>query len=126
MGGRVVARRAPPDASVRAGLAGSRTCGYPLDPGEFLATCREAEDVPGARLAILRTDLSLRWDSGDRVGVRWYLDRFPDLPEEACVALIYEEFCLREDEGEAVDSAEFLSGTRDSPNRFAASSRSTS
>src|SRR3954451_18134685 len=82
--------------------------GDPLDPGEFLAACGEANDLPGARLAVLRADLSARWDAGDRVGVRWYLDRFPDLSEEACVALIYEEFCLREEEGEAVDSAEFL------------------
>ena len=82
--------------------------GYPLDPGEFLATAARPRRSPGARLAILRTDLSLRWDAGDRVGVQWYLDRFPDLGEEACVALIYEEFCLREEEGEAIDPAEFL------------------
>jgi serine/threonine protein kinase/Tfp pilus assembly protein PilF len=81
--------------------------GSTLDPAEFLASCGESREVPGARLAILRTDLSLRWDSGDRVGARWYLDRFPDLTEEACVALIYEEFCLREEAGEAVDAAEF-------------------
>jgi serine/threonine protein kinase/Tfp pilus assembly protein PilF len=77
------------------------------DPGEFLAGCAEARGVPGATLAILRADLGLRWDSGDRVGARWYLDCFPDLAEEACVALIYEEFCLLEDAGEAIDPEEF-------------------
>jgi serine/threonine protein kinase/Tfp pilus assembly protein PilF len=82
--------------------------GSRLDPAEFLADLGEEGDAPGVRLAILRADLSLRWDSGDRVGAQSYLERFPDLGEDTLVALIYEEFCLREEEGDGVDIVEFL------------------
>ena len=84
-------------------LDGSR-----LDPAEFLSRLGADREVPGARLAILRTDLSLRLDAGDRVGALWYLDRFPDLGEECLVALIYEEFCLLEEDGQAPEAADFL------------------
>jgi eukaryotic-like serine/threonine-protein kinase len=57
--------------------------------------------------ALLRTDLALRWESGDRVGVEWYQDRFPDLDGEPLAALAYEEFCLREDAGSSGDQAEY-------------------
>jgi eukaryotic-like serine/threonine-protein kinase len=83
--------------------------GLRYDPAEFLADSSVAHEIAGARLAILRADLSLRWDAGDRVGARWYLERFKDLGEEASVALIYEEFCLREEVGVEPDPAEFLS-----------------
>ena len=91
------------EAWQRAELAGSR-----LDPAEFLSRLRAGGEVPGARLAILRTDLSLRWDAGDRVSALWYLDRFPDLGEDCLVALIYEEFCLLEEDGQAPETADFL------------------
>ena len=86
----------------RAELAGSR-----LDPAEFLSRLRAGGEVPGARLAILRTDLSLRWDAGDRVSALWYLDRFPDLGEDCLVALVYEEFCLLEEDGQAPETSDF-------------------
>ena len=79
----------------------------------------------GARLAILRTDLSLRWDAGDRVGPRWYLDRFPDLGDDTLVALVYEEFCLREEDGEAPETAEFLARYPALPSHSAGCSRFT-
>jgi serine/threonine protein kinase/predicted Zn-dependent protease len=82
--------------------------GRRLDPAEFLAELGEPGDAAGVRLAILRADLSLRWDSGDRAGAQWYLERFPDMGEDSLVALIYEEFCLREEEGEGADPVEFL------------------
>src|SRR5271157_517558 len=91
------------EAWQRAELAGSR-----LDPAEFLSRLRAGQEVPGARLAILRTDLSMRWDAGDRVGPHWYLDRFPDLGEDCLVALAYEEFCLLEEDGQAPETADFL------------------
>lgn len=91
------------EAWQRAELAGSR-----LDPAEFLSRLSADQEVPGARLAILRTDLSLRWDAGDRVGALWYLDRFPDLSEDCLVALIYEEFCLLEEDGQTPETADFL------------------
>jgi serine/threonine protein kinase/predicted Zn-dependent protease len=82
--------------------------GIELDPGDFLDAQTDLKDVLAVRLAILRSDLSLRWEAGDRVGVRRYLDRFPDLDEDTAVALIYEEFCLREDDGQAVEMGEYL------------------
>ena len=91
------------EAWQRAELAGSR-----LDPAEFLSRLRAGGEVPGARLAVLRTDLSLRWDAGDRVSALWYLDRFPDLGEDCLVALVYEEFCLLEEAGQAPETADFL------------------
>ncbi|MFO0889678.1 MAG: hypothetical protein U0790_11135 [Isosphaeraceae bacterium] len=86
----------------------ARSVGRRLEPGEFLAALPGSEDQSGARLAVLRADLAMRWESGDRVGARWYLDRFPELGEDTLVALVYEEFCLREDRGEAPVAAEFL------------------
>ena len=53
--------------------------GPPPDPDDFLADWAEPADLPGARLALLRADLSLRWEAGERVGADWYRDRYPDL-----------------------------------------------
>src|SRR5262249_31579552 len=63
---------------------------------------------PGARLALLRADLTLRWEEGERIGAEWYQKRYPDLGAETLVALIYEEFCLREEHEETPDPAEYL------------------
>src|SRR6188472_947965 len=79
--------------------------GHP-DPYDFLPDDMHA--YPGARLALLRADLSLRWEDGERVGADWYRRRYPDLGDETLVALIYEEFCLREEYEEAPDPAEFF------------------
>src|SRR6478735_3478268 len=69
------------------------------EPGDFLD---DSVGCPGARLALLRAEMSLRWERGEKVGADWYRMRYPDLGEETFVALIYEEFCLREED----DSAE--------------------
>ncbi len=95
--------RAYEKAWQRAEVDGSR-----LDPGEFLSRQGPSGQLAGTRLAVLRTDLSLRWDAGERVTARWYLDRFPDLSDDSVVALIYEEFCLLEDNGQQPDAAAFL------------------
>jgi eukaryotic-like serine/threonine-protein kinase len=76
---------------------------------EFLSKAGTALDGPGARLAVLRADMSLRWESGEKVGVEWYLERCSDLDDDTVVALIYEEFCLREEEQEHPIPAEYLS-----------------
>ncbi len=76
------------------------------DPAEFLTDT--ALECPGARLAVLRAEMTLRWEDGDRIGADWYQRRYPNLDDETLVALVYEEFCLREDEQEAPDPAEFL------------------
>ncbi len=66
-------------------------------PGDFLA---DDAGCPGARLALLRAEMGLRWEVGEKVSASWYRERYPDLGEEALVALIYEEFCLREEDPE--------------------------
>ncbi len=79
------------------------------DPQAFLAAAASASiDGPGARLALLRADLSLRWEAGDKAGARWYLDRHSDLSEDTIVALVYEEFCLLEDDDERPEPDAFL------------------
>ncbi len=78
------------------------------DPRSFLAGWPEPGGFPGARLALLRTDMSLRWESGQRASAEWYAGRFPELGEDTVVALIYEEFCLLEEAGEAPGVDAFL------------------
>jgi serine/threonine protein kinase/Tfp pilus assembly protein PilF len=56
----------------------------------------------------LRTDLALRWEAGDRIGAGWYLQSFPELDEDSSVALVYEEFCLLEEDGSEPEPTEFL------------------
>ncbi len=75
------------------------------DPATFLK--HSGATGEGAVLAVLRADLSLRWQAGDRVRVEWYRDRFAPLPAETLVALAYEEFCLREDEQGRPEPAEY-------------------
>ena len=64
-------------------------------PADFLA---DDASCPGARLALLRAEMGLRWEAGEKVSASWFRERYPDLGEETLVALIYEEFCLREEE----------------------------
>ncbi len=75
------------------------------DPDDYLDG--DPSHNPGARLALLRADLGLRWESGERVRVEWYRDRYSDLSDETLVALIYEEFCLREEEHGDPDPSEY-------------------
>lgn len=78
------------------------------DPRSFLVGWPEPGGFPGARLALLRTDMSLRWEAGQRASADWYACRFPELGEDTVVALIYEEFCLLEEAGEAPAVDAFL------------------
>ena len=86
----------------------SEPLGKKPDLREFFNHAGTAVDGTGARLAILRTDMALRWDVGEKVGAQWYLDRYHDLGEDTIVALIYEEFCLKEEDQERPEPAEFL------------------
>ncbi|MFO0952541.1 MAG: protein kinase [Isosphaeraceae bacterium] len=79
--------------------------GHKPDLEIFLA---EAGDRPGARLALLRAEMGLRWEDGERPPIASYRTRFPDLTGESLVALIYEEFCLKEEAGEEPDVNEYL------------------
>jgi len=87
----------------------SEASGSRSDPRAFLAGWTETAGFPGARLAILRTDMSLRWESGQKTAADWYARQFPELGEDTIVALIYEEFCLLEEAGEAPATSDFLS-----------------
>ena len=78
------------------------------DPQDFLEAAGTVADGQGTRLALFRADLTLRWESGQKVGAQWYLDRYRDLSEDTIVALIYEEFCLREEDEEGPEPADFL------------------
>ena len=74
----------------------------------FLGQAGAITDGPGARLALLRADMGLRWETGEKVGAQWYLERYSDLGEDTIVALIYEEFCLREEDDERPAASEYL------------------
>ncbi|WP_435017637.1 protein kinase domain-containing protein [Tundrisphaera sp. TA3] len=75
------------------------------DPAAFLAD--EPDATAAAHLAVLRADLNLRWEADGPLRVEHYRDRDPGLDAETLVALIYEEFCLREDDGDAPVPAEY-------------------
>jgi serine/threonine protein kinase len=75
------------------------------DPSDFLAGDRREQ--PGNLLALLRVDMALRRQEGDRGGAEHYRRRYPELDDDVLVGLVYEEFCLREEAGEAPDPAEY-------------------
>ena len=75
------------------------------DPADFLPQGPDA--TPAAWLALLRIDLNLRWDEGEPVRVEAYRDRYPKLDVETLVALCYEEFCRREEDGQAPFPSEY-------------------
>ena len=77
----------------------------PPDPASYLPD--DPGRRPAALLALLRADLTLRREAGERACVEWYLRRFPELPSEALVALAYEEYCVRDEAGEAPDLEEY-------------------
>jgi serine/threonine protein kinase/predicted Zn-dependent protease len=82
--------------------------GTRLDPRDFFQEAEGNADLAGSRLAILRTDLSLRWEAGDHSGAQWYMEQFVDLGTDTLVALAYEEYCLREEDGEELAPADYL------------------
>jgi serine/threonine protein kinase len=59
--------------------------------------------------AMIKTDLRNRYALGQRLAVADYLVEFPQLRVEGdlVLSLIYEEYCLREEQGERLDSVEF-------------------
>jgi len=82
--------------------------GHRPDPGAFLGRADSRPAEPGARLAILRADMGLRWEKGEKVGAQWYFDRYSDLGEDTIVALVYEEFCLQEEDDQHPDPSVYL------------------
>lgn len=64
---------------------------------------------PQVLSALVKADVRRRFARGDRPAVREYLERYPVLEAESdrVVSLVYEEFCLREENGEAPDPDAF-------------------
>ena len=75
------------------------------DPRDFLPD--DPAERPSSLLALLRAEIGLRWEAGDRATVERYRDRYPGLGPDDLVALVYEEFCLREEAGDAPVPAEY-------------------
>lgn len=59
--------------------------------------------------ALVKADLRGRFARGETPAVAEYLERFPRLREadERVVSLVYEEYCLREEQGESLDAEGF-------------------
>jgi serine/threonine protein kinase len=66
------------------------------------------EDLLGLALSI-KEELRRRFARGDRPAVSEYLERFPELraDRERILSLLYEEYCLREEAGDAIDPEQF-------------------
>ena len=58
-------------------------------------------------VALLRANLTLHRATAEPSPIESYCDRFPELDSELLVALLYEEYCLREEAGEAPEAAEY-------------------
>ena len=69
------------------------------DPADFLPSGRAID--PASLLALLRSDLILHHEAGEPLRVETYRDSFPGMPEAVLVALLYEEYCLREEKGDS-------------------------
>jgi serine/threonine protein kinase len=72
-------------------------------------TEHDSEQTISVLAALVKTDLRCRFARGDRASVNEYLERFPRLRDEGerVLSLIYEEFCLREEQGEQPDAESF-------------------
>lgn len=75
------------------------------DPTDYLPS--DPSLRPAALLALLRVDLALCWEIGQPVAIEYYLERYAELDGESLVALLYEEYCLREEAGESPEAAEY-------------------
>lgn len=94
-----------------------------LDPAELLARrwehgeridlasfLKAAGPLSAAQLsAVIYVDQHQRWQTGERTSAESYLQRYPEVcaDTEAALDLIFHEYLLREQEGEAPDSKQF-------------------
>jgi eukaryotic-like serine/threonine-protein kinase len=76
-------------------------------PGPELYLPSDPSQRRAALLALLRSDLVLRFSAREQLPLESYLTRFPELDSESQVALLYEEFSLREEAGESPTLAEY-------------------
>ena len=65
----------------------------------------ECDKTVSVLAALVKVDLRCRYERGGRPTARDYLGRYPDLCEDSdrVISLVYEEFCLREEQGEHPD-----------------------
>jgi serine/threonine protein kinase/Tfp pilus assembly protein PilF len=75
------------------------------DPGAYVPS--EPRQRQAALLALLRADLVLRWKAREQCPIERYRASYPELDGESLVALLYEEFCLREEAGEAPQAVDY-------------------
>ncbi|HKI21260.1 MAG TPA: serine/threonine-protein kinase, partial [Isosphaeraceae bacterium] len=75
------------------------------EPRDYLPD--DVEQRAAVLTALLRADLILGWRAHERYPVEWYRARYPELDDESLLALIYEEYCLREEAGESPTPAEY-------------------
>ncbi len=61
----------------------------------------DAPEFAAVRLAVLRSDIGLKYEAAEPIQVECYIERDPTLDPDSIVALLYEEFCLREEFGDA-------------------------
>lgn len=73
---------------------------------EFLLDL-EPDQKQGVLLALLRAELNLRREAGERATAEEYLERHPEADAETRVGLIYEEFCLRAEAGSPAAAEEY-------------------
>jgi hypothetical protein len=94
----------PPDAAER--LLRLWQAGQRPDVTDFLAQAGPL--APAQLAAVLRVDQRQRWLAGERVAAEVYLQRHPDLADDAEAALdvVFHEYLLRERLGETPDPAE--------------------
>ena len=64
---------------------------------------------PAMLASLIKADLRSRYDRGERPAVADYLEQFPQLRDDGdrVVSLAYEEYCLREEQGERLDPDQF-------------------
>jgi tetratricopeptide (TPR) repeat protein len=79
----------------------------PIPDSLLLPPSMTADD---ARTAPLAADMARRWRAGERVPAEQYLAQHPELWDqpEAAADLIYEEICLREEQGEEDAASQVL------------------
>jgi eukaryotic-like serine/threonine-protein kinase len=76
------------------------------DPLDFLGPIERSR--PALLLALLRVDLAHRQRAGEEIPIESYRDRHAEIRGDALVALVYEDYCLREEAGEFPDPGESL------------------
>jgi serine/threonine protein kinase len=74
------------------------------------AMSRNVQEEPDAVLRCALAELTDSWQKGERRSSEYFLQQHPELASnpESAVRLIYEEICLRQEEGEHIDSAAVL------------------